>query len=97
MGILVLYRTDAMVYAVGFMQRHLSDLNPKDYCQGKNFSQTTKPRVAHPPGCLRVPAICVRKYLSVRPHLVRALPSAQEAELCLGLPPPPVHYPVRKP
>jgi hypothetical protein len=47
MGILVLYRTDAMVYAVGFMQRHLSGLDPKDYCQGNNFSQTTKPRVAH--------------------------------------------------
>jgi hypothetical protein len=47
MGILVLYRTDAMVYAVGFLQRHLSDLDPKDYCQGNNFSQTTKPRVAH--------------------------------------------------
>src|SRR5215218_10097954 len=38
-----------------------------------------------PPGWLRVPAICVRKYLSVRPHLGRALPSPQEAELCLGV------------
>ena len=47
MDILVLYRMDAMLYAVGFMQRHLSDLDPKDYCQRNNFSQTTKPHVAH--------------------------------------------------
>jgi len=46
MGILVLYQTDAMLYAISFMQRHLSDLDPRDYYQRNNFSQTPKPHVA---------------------------------------------------